>query len=41
MTEDTYTLDATAQAELIRNGDVSPAELVDLAIERIEKLNLN
>ena len=32
-------LDATAQAELVRNGDASPAELVDGAIDRIEKLN--
>jgi amidase len=32
-------LDATAQAELVRRGDVSPLELVDAAIERIEKLN--
>jgi amidase len=32
-------LDATAQAELVRRGDVSPAELVEAAITRIEKLN--
>ena len=32
-------LDATAQAELVRTGDASPLELVDAAIERIEKLN--
>ena len=32
-------LDATAQAELVRNGEASPLELVDAAIERIEKLN--
>ena len=32
-------LDATAQAELVRNGEVSPKELVDDAINRIEKLN--
>jgi amidase len=32
-------LDAMAQAELVRRGDVSPAELVDSAIERIERLN--
>jgi len=30
-------LDATAQAELVRNGDASPRELVDAAIARIEK----
>src|SRR5256885_12697398 len=32
-------LDATAQAELVRKGEASPAELVDDAIARIEKLN--
>ncbi|HZJ26438.1 MAG TPA: amidase family protein [Acidimicrobiia bacterium] len=32
-------LDATAQAELVRTGEVSPVELVDGAITRIEKLN--
>jgi amidase len=32
-------LDATAQAELVRKKEVSPLELVDAAIERIEKLN--
>ena len=32
-------LDATAQAELVRDGEASPAELVDEAIERIERLN--
>jgi amidase len=32
-------LDATAQAELVRNGDASPLELVDAAINNIEKLN--
>jgi amidase len=32
-------LDATAQAELVRSGGASPAELVDAAIDRIEKLN--
>lgn len=32
-------LDATAQAELVRNGEVSPAELVEDAITRIEKIN--
>ncbi len=36
---DLANLDATAQAELVRNGDASPAELVDAAIERIEALN--
>jgi amidase len=32
-------LDATAQAELVRNKQVKPIELVDAAIERIERLN--
>ena len=32
-------LDATAQAELVRTGDVSPIELVDAAITSVEKLN--
>jgi amidase len=39
MTDDLAVLDATAQAELVRNGDLSPVELVDAAITRIEKLN--
>ncbi len=38
MTDLAY-LDATAQAELVRNGEASPLELVDAAITRIEKLN--
>ena len=32
-------LDATGQADLIRRGEASPAELVDEAIARIDKLN--
>jgi amidase len=32
-------LDATAQADLVRNGDASPLELVDAAINNIEKVN--
>lgn len=32
-------LDAVAQAELIRRGEVTPAELAGWAIERIEELN--
>jgi amidase len=32
-------LDATAQAELARTGEVSPGELVEAAIERIEAVN--
>jgi amidase len=39
MTDDLATLDATAQAELVRTGQVSPLELVDAAINRVEKLN--
>ena len=38
MTETTW-LDATEQAELVRRGEVSPVELVDAAIARIEKVN--
>jgi len=33
------TLDATAQAALVRGGDLTPLELVDAAINRIEKVN--
>ncbi|MEZ5255476.1 MAG: amidase family protein [Ilumatobacteraceae bacterium] len=32
-------LDATAQAELVRSGTASPAELCEAAIERIERVN--
>jgi amidase len=32
-------LDATGQAELVRNGELSAAELVDLSIAQIEKWN--
>lgn len=32
-------LDATAQAQLVRKGEVTPLELVDAAIRRIEALN--
>jgi len=39
VSEDLSLLDATAQAELVRTGQVSPAELVTAAIERIEALN--
>ncbi len=39
MSHDLATLDATAQAELVRRGDASPSELVDAAIARIKKLN--
>jgi amidase len=36
---DVQWLDATAQAQMVRSGAASPAELVDGAIERIERLN--
>jgi amidase len=39
MTDDLSHLDATAQADLVRSGAVSPRELVDAAIERIERVN--
>lgn len=39
MTDDLSHLDATAQAELVRTGQASPLELVDAAIERIERVN--
>ena len=39
MPDDSTFLDATAQAELIRRGDATPAALVEAAIERIERLN--
>jgi amidase len=39
MTDQFATLDATAQAELVRRGDVQPSELVEAAIERAERLN--
>lgn len=37
--DDLAFLDATAQAELVRRKEVKPVELVDAAIERIERLN--
>jgi amidase len=39
MSDDFAWMDATAQAELVRSGDVTPTELVEAAIERIDKLN--
>jgi amidase len=39
VTEDLARLDATAQAELVRSGDVSAEELTQAAIERSEQLN--
>ena len=38
MTDAFATLDATAQAELVRRGDVTPRELVEAAIARAERL---
>jgi amidase len=39
MGDELATLDATAQAELVRSGDVTTPELVDAAIARVERLN--
>jgi amidase len=39
MTGDLARLDATAQAELVQRGEVSPAELVEAAIVRVEATN--
>jgi len=39
MHDNLSTLDATAQAALVRRGEASPLELVDAAITRIERLN--
>ena len=39
MSDELALLDATAQAALVRDGEASPVELVDAAIERIEALN--
>ena len=39
MPDDLTFLDATAQAELVRSGQVLPRELVDAAIDRVEALN--
>ena len=36
---DTTWLDATGQAELVRRGEASPKELVEAAINRIERVN--
>ena len=38
VTETTW-LDATAQADLVRRGEVSPQDLVEAAIARIEAVN--
>ena len=37
--DDTHWLDATAQADLVMQGEVTAEELVDAAIERIERLD--
>jgi len=39
ISERTRWMDATAQAELVASGEVTPSELVDAAIERIEALD--
>ena len=39
MTSEFARLDAVGLAELVRNGDLSPVELIDDTIERIEALN--
>ena len=39
MTDELASMDATAQAELVRGGEATPTELVDAAIGRIEALN--
>jgi amidase len=39
MVDETSSLDATAQADLVRRGEITPRELVDAAIAQIERLN--
>ncbi len=39
MSDELARVDATAQAELVREGEASPPELVEAAIERIEAVN--
>lgn len=39
MADEISSLDATAQADLVRRGEITPWELVDAAIARIERLN--
>src|SRR5690606_9857222 len=39
MSDDLTWLDATESAALVRRGEVTPLELVDAAIERIERLD--
>ena len=40
MTDELLGCDAIALGELIRKGEISPVELLDITIERIEELNL-
>ena len=39
LADDTRWLDATDQAALVRSGEVSPTELLEAAIERIERID--
>ncbi len=39
LTNELSALDATAQAELVRKKEVKPVELVESAINRIERIN--
>ena len=39
MKDDLWTLDATGMAALVERGDLSPLELVDAAIARVEALD--
>lgn len=39
MSEELAWMDATAQAELVRTGQIKPVELVEAAIRRVERLN--
>ncbi len=39
MSDELTGMDATAQAELVRNGEATPTELLEAAIARIDKLN--
>lgn len=39
MPDDYAVLDATAQADLVRRGEATPAQLVDAALARVEALN--
>ena len=39
MIDDLAVLDGTAQAALVRNGDATPRELVDAAIDRVDAVN--